>query len=1054
MSKQNVQTLLCSLFIYLLPVLTAHAQTWERLYGTPQTDDPKRLIQTRDGGYLLVGYATEMTGTKTDIRVIKTDAEGNTQWQRNYGRTNINERAYAAAQNSDGTYVIGGVRETPPEGIDGLAYLLKINALGDTIWTQSFFPNFCNDVIYNIQRLKNGSGYLLAGTRCNAQVAGLRDDIFLMKTDLSGNPVWTRTFVDTNYLEFPRQLVEANDGSIFVGGTRGLYGFSNQTSFILKTDGNGNSLWFNAFGSATVHECTGLVPNTEGGVWASGGFSTDAVTGKSYMKKLGANGVEQWGREYTGFYWSFNLFRRPNGGFALINGNIGGRQYNDLLSTDSLGNEISRKKIQGYSPTDELQSLIQTTDNGFALLSQRKIGTDAQFYLRKTNATGDIFTNQVAGRIFYDKNNNCRYDGTTETPLVNWLVKAESATKTAWGYTDSLGNYAVFLDSQTYQISLIKPNNYWLPCQDSVFLGLSSGISSVRLDFPVKNTTNCPLLEIDISTPLLRRCFSNNYTVRYCNRGTAAAQNAHIQVKLDNGLTYNSSTRPLSNRQGNTLFFNLGTVESGGCGTFQINATVRCDSTIIGQTHCTEARIYPDSLCLPRMGWSGGNITVAGSCLGDSVQFLIRNTGSGATSAPLSHIVIEDCVVFLQGQVPPLLPNESRTFKVPANGATWRIISQQEINHPNPTSRPTAFVEGCRRTPTLPLSLGFVTEFDEDDGDPFTAIDCHQNIGSYDPNDKQTHPKGIDRDHFITENEELDYTIRFQNTGTDTAFTVVLRDTLSSYLDIATFRTGASSHNYKLDILEGRILKFTFNNINLPDSNRNLAASQGFIKFWVKLKKDVPFGSKIENKAAIYFDFNAPILTNTVFHTLRKTPKYKSQDVTMCQGASYKGVVYYADTKRRDTVRFARFDSIYLTQIRVLPAFSTKKDTAILRGGNLGGIVVRRDTVIILTFKARNFCDSIVTYRVSVLTKTENFNPQNVRLFPNPTTGVFTLELLNGLNADDLTITIVSVLGETVFTQKMGKQQVILNLDTPKGIYFVILTRKDGAKLVQKIIHL
>ena len=115
---------------------------------------------------------------------------------------------------------------------------------------------------------------------------------------------------------------------------------------------------------------------------------------------------------------------------------------------------------------------------------------------------------------------------------------------------------------------------------------------------------------------------------------------------------------------------------------------------------------------------------------------------------------------------------------------------------------------------------------------------------------------------------EINYRIRFQNTGTDTAFTVVVRDTLDAWLDLTTFRRGVSSHPYTLDVAGQRTLTFTFENILLPDSTTNLEGSQGFLDFSLRPRQDIPLGTVVENSAAIYFDFNEPVITNTWFHTV------------------------------------------------------------------------------------------------------------------------------------------------------------------------------------------
>ncbi len=126
----------------------------------------------------------------------------------------------------------------------------------------------------------------------------------------------------------------------------------------------------------------------------------------------------------------------------------------------------------------------------------------------------------------------------------------------------------------------------------------------------------------------------------------------------------------------------------------------------------------------------------------------------------------------------------------------------------------------------------------------------------------------IHTEHFIEPNIPLDYQIRFQNTGTDTAFTVAVRDTLSTWLDPTTVRPGAASHPYTWTLSGAGILTLTFAHILLPDSNVNEVASHGFIQFSIDQQKDLVLGSLVENRAGIYFDFNAPVMTNTVFHTL------------------------------------------------------------------------------------------------------------------------------------------------------------------------------------------
>src|SRR5690606_25998874 len=94
------------------------------------------------------------------------------------------------------------------------------------------------------------------------------------------------------------------------------------------------------------------------------------------------------------------------------------------------------------------------------------------------------------------------------------------------------------------------------------------------------------------------------------------------------------------------------------------------------------------------------------------------------------------------------------------------------------------------------ISIGFVTQYPQNDADCFIAIDCRESVNAFDPNIKEAQPRGITGAHFITPQTDLEYRITFQNLGTASAAEVVILDTLSHTLDTATLRTGVASHDY------------------------------------------------------------------------------------------------------------------------------------------------------------------------------------------------------------------------------------------------------------------
>lgn len=134
-----------------------------------------------------------------------------------------------------------------------------------------------------------------------------------------------------------------------------------------------------------------------------------------------------------------------------------------------------------------------------------------------------------------------------------------------------------------------------------------------------------------------------------------------------------------------------------------------------------------------------------------------------------------------------------------------------------------------------------------------------------DPNDKLVTPSRPEEtnSNYTQIDETLTYTIRFQNTGNDTAINVRLEDQLAADLDLNTFKPVAASHDFRVELGETGRLKVYFDDIFLPDSNVNETASHGFFAFDIALKEE-SLNTAVENTAGIFFDFNAPVITNTV----------------------------------------------------------------------------------------------------------------------------------------------------------------------------------------------
>ena len=133
---------------------------------------------------------------------------------------------------------------------------------------------------------------------------------------------------------------------------------------------------------------------------------------------------------------------------------------------------------------------------------------------------------------------------------------------------------------------------------------------------------------------------------------------------------------------------------------------------------------------------------------------------------------------------------------------------------------------------------------------------------SFDPNDKLSFPQKEFK--FFSKEEPLKYTIRFQNTGNDVAYDVVILDTLNNLLDFSTFEIIGTSHPGDLKVYteNDRHISFEFIGINLIDSLANEPASHGYVSYKINAKADVLDYDEVTNSASIYFDANLPIKTN------------------------------------------------------------------------------------------------------------------------------------------------------------------------------------------------
>jgi uncharacterized repeat protein (TIGR01451 family) len=713
--------------------------------------------------------------------------------------------------------------------------------------------------------------------------AGGKENLIIIKTYSDGTSSWTKTYGSQQYRLRGQSIVAIPNGDLVIAGISEPSSTDDRDIIVLKVDDTGGEKWSTLYdlngplGGSRDDDARAIISTPDGSLLLAGTTNVESSMANSgFILKIESNGGQTpilqklfLNNEFSALGASgSNLFVS---GFKSSSNDLD----NLVLLKLNLNAEVICEAIVGRGGFDQGLGLVPVRGGVVVAGSTEQFVSsfgESYAYLIKADVNCTVLTSYIQANIFHDFNNNC-VKNLDETGLSNWVIRLESAYDTLYTVANTNGDLKVEVDTGNYKLILLPPNPYWKSCDSILNVYVSNFYDTVYVNLPVKTLFDCPRNEVDVATPLLRRCTDNVYSIRYCNSGTVPSLNTQVDVALDPFLTFTGSSINAIPLGDNIFRFNIGTLNNGDCGDFSVKAFLNCDDTQTGQTHCVIAQISPSEFCGTNSGWDGAIIAAKAFCENDSVKMLLENIGTGAMGGPLGYVITEDVVM--------LTPPGSQDFKFDldagqsqvvwshlATGKTFRIIAEQSPGYPG-TSYPTAAVEGCQTdTSTSEISLGFYTMFPEDDADAFVESDCQEsNDSDFNPLYlKRGHPKGFDVPHYVTPQTDLEYIIQFQNTGADTVQQVVIRDTLSAALDPATVYPGTASHPYQFDILGDGVVVFTLSNLNLLPGGS--VPSEGFVKFRVSQKPNLPCETKILNSAAIFFDFNAPVFSNTIYNTV------------------------------------------------------------------------------------------------------------------------------------------------------------------------------------------
>ncbi len=608
---------------------------------------------------------------------------------------------------------------------------------------------------------------------------------------------------------------------------------------IIKYDKDLNLLWYRTFGGINYDRLSDIIIDQDDNIFISGNFTNEIYFDYTLLKgnynnafiaKYNKNGTFQWVKAIGETFGSI---------ISLASGYNGEINFSGYMDNEvKLGKEVFKKN------------------------KYTSIG-----YLAKLK---DFKPSLIRGNIYQDKNLNCTKED-EEKDIKDIIIMANHGLH--YSKTDTSGNYVLRVDTGEYEIAVTKsPVDYKLFKETCLPLSYKVHIHNENTDTSGFNfalhPNDCAFLEVDFASSRMRRCFKGLSVVSFHNRGAQKAENVVLEVTYPDYVTPLQSEVIWSKKEGNLITYSLGDLLPGEHGEIKIIDSILCgNEEIRGLTQCVKVKISPAPTCdIENPAWDKADLTVHTTCNENKeVRVVIKNIGTGNMNDST------EVRLFFNGNLGYtrrllLTTGDSTIIMLNSMGETIRAEVDQVPFHPY-TKIISSTNEGCSPYPYI--YKGYYNKLAEYNI-PSSVTFCLPITDSYDPNDKTGFPNGTGYDHAILSGSTIDYIIRFQNTGTDTAYNVVLVDTLNPFFDISTLNIGVASHPFEWE-LSGKnkaVLKFSFKNINLPDISKNELKSNGFVKYSIALKKDLMQNEKVHNEAFIYFDYNSPIKTNKFYHTV------------------------------------------------------------------------------------------------------------------------------------------------------------------------------------------